>query len=67
MEFILGRMAGDMKENIKMIKKRDVEFINGLMVGSMMECGKMVSKMEMVCSFLIIIQGREVYGKKGRD
>ena len=44
--YLFGLMEENMKENIKMIKKKDLEYLNGQMVESLEDYGKMVNKME---------------------
>lgn len=46
-ESTLGKMAENMKENIKMIKNMDMVFILGLMVENTKENGRMANNMAM--------------------
>jgi hypothetical protein len=45
-EFLLGLMGENMNENIKMIKKKDMECSIGMMVSNIKENGKMGNNME---------------------
>ena len=65
-ECILGRMEGNMKALMKMIRSMDLEFIYGQMVASMKGTGKMENSMEMASLFKGKKEGRE-YGKKEKE
>ena len=66
MEFILGRMEGNMKALMKMIRNMVLAFIHGRMKGSMKAIGRMENSME-VDSLRNRIRKKKVYGIKGKD
>ena len=66
-EFLLGLMEENMRENIKMIKKKVMEYLNGPMEQNLKGYGKMENKTERKkCFFLQKILGKKVYGKMER-
>ena len=44
-ELISGKMGGNIKDNIDMIKNMDMVFIHGQMEGNIVESGKIVKDM----------------------
>jgi hypothetical protein len=62
---IHGKMEESMKENIKMIKKMDMEFIVGLMERNTMVTGLMANNMDKGYLFLQMEQSGMASGKKG--
>jgi len=68
MENLNGQMGENMKEIIKMIKKKGMELLVGLTEGNIEGIGKMEDKMEKG-SFIIlkIKNGKKEYGKKEKE
>ena len=65
-EFILGRMEGNMKALMKMIKRRDLEFIRGRMAGNTRAFGRRESNMEVGSLFKETKGGKE-FGRRERE
>lgn len=62
-EFILGKMAGNMKENTKMIKNMAMVFILGLMAENMKANGRMANNMEKENTYFWMVPSKWEYGK----
>ena len=68
MGFSLGQMEEDMKDIIKMIKKKDMVFSYGMMENNIKVIGKMENKMEKVNSFFLLNKnGKKDYGKMVKE
>jgi hypothetical protein len=68
--FLFGQMEGNMKENIEMIKKKDMENLNGMVEKNIKDIGKMESNMEKDYYIVSKIKiGEKEFGKmeKGLD
>ena len=66
MESILGRMAGNMKANMLMIKKKAMECMNGLMGEDMKVCGLMGNNTGKESSLIVKERVKLGYGKMAR-
>jgi hypothetical protein len=66
-EFILGKMEGDMKENIIMTRNMDLVFILGPMGENMKVIGETVNNMEKVVIYYLLVNLELDIGKRVRD
>ena len=53
--FLFGQMEGNMKGNIKMIKKKVMESLNGMEENNIKDIGKMGNNMEKDCYIVLKI------------
>jgi hypothetical protein len=67
MEYLLGLMEEDMKDNTSTIKKKDMVTFIGLMEGNMRGVGKMENNMELVSIHLQVEKLNRVNGRMERD
>jgi hypothetical protein len=67
MEYLLGLMEEDMKDNTSTIKKKDMVTFIGLMEGNMRGVGKMENNMELVSIHLQVEKLNRVNGRTERD
>jgi hypothetical protein len=67
MEYLLGLMEEDMKDNTSTIKKKDMVTFIGLMEGNMRGVGKMENNMELVSIHLRVEKLNRVNGRTERD
>ncbi len=67
MEYLLGLMEEDMKDNTSTIKKKDMVTFIGLMEGNMRGVGKMENNMELVSIHPQVEKLNRVNGRMERD